>query len=76
MPILWPQVGPGRQMKGGFMQDLHWSVVDSAVSAAYVEGDAEDPAPSVVLHAQDDPWTMSIFPHEFEALYTVSMPPP
>ncbi len=58
--------------RGGFMQDLHWSVVDSAIAHTFVDGNADDPAPSVVLHAQDDPWTMSLFPHEFEALYTVS----
>ena len=61
------------------MGDLHWSVVDTAISPGFAEGTAEDPAPSVVLHAQDDPWTMSMYPHEFEALYTVcqtSSPPP
>ncbi|KAK9867589.1 hypothetical protein WJX84_000523 [Apatococcus fuscideae] len=73
MPILFPQVGVGRLPRGGFMGDLHWSVVDTAISPGFAEGTAEDPAPSVVLHAQDDPWTMSMYPHEFEALYTVSL---
>lgn len=75
IPILFPQVGAGRLPRGGFMSDLHWSLVDSAIAPGYMDGDTEDPAPSVILHAQDDPWTLSMFPHEFEALYTVCVLP-
>ena len=76
IPILFPQVGVGRLPRGGFMSDLHWSLADSAIAPGYLDGDTEDAAPSIVLHAQDDPWTLTMFPHEFEALYTVCPTPP
>lgn len=51
----------------GFMRDLHWSIADTSRSPDW----AEDAAPSVALWAEHTEETASIWPHRFEAMYTV-----
>lgn len=65
--MIFPQYGRGVMPSNGFMRDLHWSIADTSRSPDW----AEDAAPSVALWAEHTEETASIWPHRFEAMYTV-----
>lgn len=76
--IAWPQYGVGPLPTHGFLQDLHWSVVQTAWRepedvAAGSEQDALDWRPTISLYAETDEEWAKVWPHRFEALYTVSL---
>jgi len=61
----------------GFLRHLHWSIYATGVADGG-GGDASpppcaDPAPSVCLVARDTAATRAVWPHAFEAVYTVSL---
>lgn len=70
IPIAFPQVGRGELPTDGFMSSVHWSIADTGVSDPEV---ASDRAPSVALYTESDDATMEIWPHSYEAMYTVSL---
>jgi hypothetical protein len=64
-------VGRGELPTNGFMSSVHWSIADTGVSDPEV---ASDRAPSVALYTESDDATMEIWPHSYEAMYTVRVP--
>ncbi|KAL4428376.1 hypothetical protein ABPG75_002465 [Micractinium tetrahymenae] len=79
--IAWPQYGVGDLPTHGFLQDLHWSVVETAWRepgevAEGSEQHALDWRPSISLYAETDEEWAEAWPHRFEALYTVSLEQP
>lgn len=54
------------------MQHAHWSLLDSSQSGPL----GWDPAPQVTLFAESDEETLEIWPHEFQAAYSVGYAPP
>ncbi len=71
--MAFPQYGRGALPTNGFLQSAHWSIADTGVSDPAF---ATDPAPSVALFTESDPSTLAIWPHKFEAMYTVRLPTP
>ena len=87
--LAFPQVGPGggagpSSVSGGgsfptapadgFLRHLHWSLYATGAASAGEDGPgAPDPAPSVCLVARDTAATRAVWPHRFEAVYTVSL---
>lgn len=68
IPICFPNVGPHHHLPtDGFLQDIHWSVADSAQSGPL----GIDPAPEITLFAESDDHTLQMWPHHFRAQYTV-----
>ena len=79
LPLIFPQYGrasgvaayAGGGSSGvpanGFLSHLHWSLVATGVSPE----DAYDPAPTAMFAAEWDEDTYSVWPHRFNALYTV-----
>ena len=68
IPICFPNVGPHHNLPtDGFLQDIHWSVADSAQSGPL----GIDPAPEITLFAESDDHTLQMWPHHFRAQYTV-----
>lgn len=63
IPHCFPQFGPGAIQQHGFARNLEWEVVSTASS----------PEPSVCLRLTDTPMTRDMWPHPFEALYTVTL---
>jgi hypothetical protein len=53
-------------LAGWVVQNMHWDVVD-----ANVKPEEDDPAPTVLLHAEYDEKTLEIWPYKFSALYAV-----
>lgn len=79
MPLIFPQYGRASGIVAyagastptvpadGFLNRLHWSVVDAGVSP----NPMPDPAPSITLSAMATPETYEVWPYKFEAMYTV-----
>lgn len=63
-------MGRGALPTDGFLSSVHWSIAESGVSDPEV---AADPAPSIALFTESDEGTMEIWPHSFEAMYTVHL---
>ncbi|KAL4418726.1 hypothetical protein ABPG77_001783 [Micractinium sp. CCAP 211/92] len=79
--IAWPQYGAGELPTHGFLQDLHWSVVETAWRepgevAEGSEQEALDWRPTISLYADTDEEWAEAWPHRFEALYTISLEQP
>lgn len=78
--ISWPQYGVGPLPTHGFLQNLHWSVVDTAWRepeagqdlSAFGE-EATDLRPTISLYADTDEEWAEVWPHRFAALYTVTL---
>lgn len=70
IPIAFPQVGRGALPTNGFLSSVHWSIADTGVSDEEV---ATDRAPSVALFTESDESTTQMWPHHFEAMYTISL---
>jgi D-hexose-6-phosphate mutarotase len=80
VPLIFPQYGRSSGIVAyanaalptvpadGFLNRLHWSVVESAIAPNY----AADPAPTVSLTTMATPETYEMWPYFFEAMYTVS----
>ena len=70
IPICFPNWGPKHGLPtDGFLKDLHWSVAEAGHSPIW----AEDPAPQVTLIAESNDATLAVWPHQFEASYTVRL---
>ena len=83
VPLVFPQygrasgvaayagVGSGAVPSHGFLQRLHWTLVEAGVSPPH----APDPAPCAVFAAEWDEDTYAMWPHRFGAIYTVRAGP-
>ncbi|KAK9805629.1 hypothetical protein WJX72_009001 [[Myrmecia] bisecta] len=69
IPISFPQYGRGQLPADGFARELHWSLYETVRSPLF----ATDPAPTVSLIAEEDDDTLQVWPHRFQAMYTVSL---
>lgn len=63
IPHCFPQFGPGAIQQHGFARNLEWELLSSATA----------PEPSVRLRLADSPKTREMWPHPFEAVYTVTL---
>lgn len=72
IPVCFPQYKRGELTGNGFLQHVHWDVADMYVDDPVCH---EDPAPTVVLHAESDETTMAVWPHQFKAYLSVCDPP-
>jgi len=63
IPHCFPQFGPGAIQQHGFARNLDWEVASTE----------EGPNPTVVLRLADNDETRAMWPHAFEALYTVTL---
>lgn len=70
IPVVFPQYGRGVLPTNGLLRRMHWSIAATGVADPDI---AADPAPSVALWTESDEFTMEIWPHKFEAMYTVSL---
>jgi glucose-6-phosphate 1-epimerase len=65
VPHCFPQFGPGKIQQHGFARNLVWDVRSKTT---------DDPdRQSVTLMLQDTDETMAMWPHKFEAIYTVGL---
>ena len=70
MAVCFPNFGDHHRLPtNGFLQDCHWDLVASEQSGPL----GWDPAPSVTLFTQSDEDTLRVWPHHFEAAYSVSL---
>ncbi len=69
IPVVFPQYGRGSLPTNGLLRRMHWSIAATGVADPDV---ATDLAPSVALFAESDETTLAVWPHKFEAMYTVS----
>jgi len=60
IPHCFPQFGPGAIQQHGFARNLDWDVVEQS-------------AESVVFKLTESDYTMDMWPHKFEAKYTVTL---
>ena len=70
IPVAFPQYGRGVLPTNGILRRAHWSVADTGCSDPAL---ASDPAPSVALWTESDESTLAVWPHKFEAMYTVRL---
>ena len=85
IPLIFPQygrasgvaayagVGNGKVPTNGFLNHLHWTLVDAGGSDPETN---PDPSPTVVLETQSTVDTYALWPFHFRASYTVSLTPP
>ena len=60
IPFCFPQFGPGAIQQHGFARNLDWEVVEQ-------DGD------SVVFSLKESEYTLAMWPHKFEARYSVTL---
>ncbi|KAF6256742.1 galactose mutarotase-like domain-containing protein [Scenedesmus sp. NREL 46B-D3] len=68
VPHCFPQFGPGAMQQHGFARNLDWEV---ASTSADLQPDERDPEVELVLSESD--YTLSMWPHKFKAVYTVTL---
>ena len=69
MPICFPNVGRQNGLATfGILQDMQWSVVGTSESGPL----GLDPAPEVTLYTHSDEYSLSKWPHHWDATYTVT----
>ena len=66
-------VGNGQVPTNGFLNHLHWTLVDAGGSDPEAN---PDPSPTVVLETESTVDTYALWPYHFRASYTVSPAPP
>ena len=67
--IAFPTFNKSRELpQNGFMDKMQWSLADSSIGPT----SAEDPAPHVTFVTRSNEQTMKLWPHQFEASYSVS----
>lgn len=67
--IAFPTFNKSRELpQHGFMDKMQWSLADSSIGPK----SAEDPAPHVTFVTRSNEQTMKLWPHQFEASYSVS----
>ena len=67
--IAFPTFNKSRELpQHGFMDKMQWSLADSSLGPQ----SAEDPSPHVTFVTRSNEQTMKLWPHQFEASYSVS----
>eukprot|EP00199_Chlamydomonas_sp_CCMP681_P002616 CAMPEP_0119104222 /NCGR_PEP_ID=MMETSP1180-20130426/2482_1 /TAXON_ID=3052 ORGANISM="Chlamydomonas cf sp, Strain CCMP681" /NCGR_SAMPLE_ID=MMETSP1180 /ASSEMBLY_ACC=CAM_ASM_000741 /LENGTH=333 /DNA_ID=CAMNT_0007088911 /DNA_START=29 /DNA_END=1030 /DNA_ORIENTATION=- len=68
IPHCFPQFGPGPMQQHGFARNLDWSI---ATTSANPNPDDADPTVELVLSESD--YTLKMWPHKFNIVYTVAL---